>query len=596
MTHLTSGQKKSFFYQRWHMIPCCAAFNHVPLGVIITVDEKIQFINQKMSFLLKKRPQTAFAQKIADIFQAQPLIKKQVENGVRLLQAEKSCLFFKIYFMLPEQPSGKYLLVRAFWINPHQKKAGICWLFEDITVQYEKEVLEQYQKTSFRVFEMLRTIDIKKDKYQVFYQLLDEILKQYHLKTAIFLEREEKQLVCSFLVGEDQGFPNLFKKLSIYDTQISQSVAYQALIKKKAVGCTNIMQYHFYRKYLIRPDKKAILSAYAFPVILNKKVEGVISLYSYNADFFSPQIVKQLSQLILEISLFIEEARQKLKNQQDLSLYDQKLHKQIQVLEENKRIMQKQAEETNKMVADLVLAQSQAEAATRSKMNFLANVSHELRTPLNAIMGFSEAMQDETFGPLPNQPYKEYAGFIFSSARHLLSLINDILDLSRLDAGKLKLTETKVDIQKSLKEAISLIEQYPYTGKRVIKLHKMPSLMMRADNRALKQIFLNILSNAVKFTKDSGRIDIFVRLTSHSVRFIFQDDGIGVPKEKISQLFQPFSQIENIMTRTHEGSGLGLVLVKKMVILHQGKVVMKSDSQKGTRLIIDFPKDRIISV
>lgn len=589
-------RKRSSFYQQWQKIPCCRAFNHISMGIIITINGRVQFMNQKMSALLKTKPRRCYGKKINCLFEESKSVQERIEKGDSLLKKETTCLFFKSYLSFSEEESGHYFLIRTFKIDPHNKKAGICWVFEDVTAQKEKEIFEQYQQTSFRVFEMLRQIDVKKDKYQIFYQLLTVILKQYHLKTAIFLENKDKKLICSFLAGEDQVFPNLFKKLSVFDSQVKQSIAYQALMKKKAIGCNNIMKQPFYRKYLKRPREKTILSTYAFPIILSKKVEGVISLYSYESDFFSPQVVKQLSQLIQEISLFIEEARAKLKNQQAISQYEEKLQKQIQTLEENKKIMQKQAEESNKIVADLVMAQHQAEAATRSKMNFLANVSHELRTPLNAILGFSEAMYTETFGPLSNPQYKEYTSFIFSSAQHLLSLINDILDLSKMEAEKFKLMETRVDVRKSLKEAIALVEQYPYEGKRLICLHKSPHIVIRADERAFKQIFLNVLSNAVKFTKDEGHIDVFIRLTTKSVRFIVKDDGIGVPKEKINQLFQPFSQIENILTRTHEGSGLGLVLVKKMVILHQGKVMMKSVLKKGTSIIIDFPKDRIISM
>ncbi len=567
-----------------------AVLEDMPQGILVTQNGTICFANQKIYTLFQHGSPLKKYKKMSSFFRRYPSVIACLREGEQQILSQNCCLSFKKHFLFSKDTGGRYFLIRAFRFFSDEKL--VCWIFEDITVQKEKEIFEQYQETSFCVFELLRSIDVKEDKYTLLYRLLDKILKQYRLKTAIFLEQAERQLVCSFLVGEDRVFPHLFKKLSVFDSQVCQSAAYQAMIKKKPVGYRNIMQQSFYRRYLKRVNEKQILSTYAFPVIINKCVEGVISLYSYQEDFFSPIVVRQLSQLVSEICLFIEETQMKFGHQSVLEQYETKLQKQIQALKENKRILQKQAEETNKIVADLVLAQHQAEVANRSKMNFLANVSHELRTPLNAILGFTQAMQNEIFGPLSVR-YKEYTGFIFSSANHLLSLINDILDLSKMEAGRFSLIEEAVDLKATLQEAIALVEQYPYEGKRFITLHPMLPLILLADGRALKQIFLNVLSNAVKFTKDGGHVDIFITLTNEFVRLVFQDDGIGVPKEKIKQLFQPFSQIENIFTRTHTGSGLGLVLVKKMVILHQGAVRMESDN--GTRIIIDLPRSRVIS-
>lgn len=274
----------------------------------------------------------------------------------------------------------------------------------------------------------------------------------------------------------------------------------------------------------------------------------------------------------------------------------QNLSNQVLALQEDKNILETQVVEINKLVANLFIAQNQLEAMNKAQMNFIANVSHELRTPLNAILGFAQVMDDEVFGPIENKNYKEYVKFILSSSNHLLSLINDVLDLSKIQADRMFLYESNVDVNALLIEILSLARQFSKNNNRIIKLHPMPKIIMKADEKLLKQIFINILSNAVKFTNSDGKIDVFVKKISSGIRFIFQDNGIGIPKEKINQLFKPFIQIENILSRSHDGTGLGLVLVKKMVILHDGKVEIKSVLKKGTKVIIDFPEKRIVSM
>ena len=241
-------------------------------------------------------------------------------------------------------------------------------------------------------------------------------------------------------------------------------------------------------------------------------------------------------------------------------------------------------------------ARAAAENANRSKSEFIANMSHELRTPLNAILGFSEVMTTETFGPLPDQ-YREYMQYIYSSGQYLLSLINDILDLSSLEGGHPKLKDSDIALMPFISDVLDIVRYYPEGQNRQFSYQVQPNVLgLRVDERSLKQILLNVFSNAIKFTESNGKIEIDAHLLrTGELQISVRDDGIGIPSDKIKQLFQPFSQVENVMTRRHQGSGLGLVLVKRLVELQQGKVGLESTVGKGTTIIITFPADRVLN-
>ena len=265
-------------------------------------------------------------------------------------------------------------------------------------------------------------------------------------------------------------------------------------------------------------------------------------------------------------------------------------------LEEKILLLNKQAEETNKLLAELIMQQNKTEADNKAQMRFFSYVNHELRTPLNAIIGFAQVINSELFGPLNNQQYKEYISFILKSATHLLSIVNDVLDFSKIKEDKLILNETNISLSFILKEIIEVLNQILHENKITIQVYQKEDVVLFADERMIKQIFLNILSNAIKFTKKDGRIDIYIRKSPFGISIVFKDNGIGIGKNKIKKLFQPFYQTENIFSRNNLGTGLGLVLVQKMVILHQGRVSIKSTLHQGTELQIDFPQKRIISL
>ncbi|OEJ63804.1 sensor histidine kinase [Magnetovibrio blakemorei] len=236
------------------------------------------------------------------------------------------------------------------------------------------------------------------------------------------------------------------------------------------------------------------------------------------------------------------------------------------------------------------------ESANRSKTEFLANMSHELRTPLNAIIGFSEMMTEEMFGPVQNEKYLEYAGDITRSGSFLLEIINDILDVSKIEAGKLTLTEEDVDLAQVLNSGIRLIRDRAHEKKLVlIEEIASPLPLLLGDERRIKQALVNLLANAVKFTPERGRVTIRCALDTEGCVWIsVEDTGIGIDPKNIKKIMEPFGQADNSHTRKYGGTGLGLPLAKRLIELHSGALEISSVLGEGTALKIVFPSHRTI--
>ena len=245
----------------------------------------------------------------------------------------------------------------------------------------------------------------------------------------------------------------------------------------------------------------------------------------------------------------------------------------------------------------LTMAKEQAELANRAKSEFLAAMSHELRTPLNAILGFSEVIQNETFGPVGNVKYREYAGDIHESGHHLLDLINDILDLSKIESGTDELHEDKIEIPEIIRSTLKLVGHRAEQGGVKLQLELPDPLpALRVDERKLKQILVNLLSNAVKFTDAGGVVTLraWCRMGSGYV-FQIVDTGIGMAPEDIPKALSRFGQVDGDLNRQYEGTGLGLPLTKALVELHGGVLDLQSEVGVGTTVTVRFPAERIVA-
>ena len=246
--------------------------------------------------------------------------------------------------------------------------------------------------------------------------------------------------------------------------------------------------------------------------------------------------------------------------------------------------------------AELVKSKQAAEYANSAKSQFLATMSHELRTPLNAILGFSEVLTSQLLGPMEQPKYLEYAQDIHESGRHLLDLINDILDLAKLEAGKLELHETDISLPRTIERCVTLVRGRARQGNVTVHVevpHGLPT--MRGDERALRQVLLNLLSNAVKFTPEGGAVTVSGSFDAAlGFELSVSDTGIGMSRKDIETAFSPFGQIDSALSRKHEGTGLGLTITRELVRLHGGDVTIESVPDRGTTVTACFPAARAI--
>ncbi len=362
----------------------------------------------------------------------------------------------------------------------------------------------------------------------------DEMTQEFHLRGSHQIEKE------------------LVEALRSSPIQLGWGAVGQAATTRAPVGVTDILDERQYAATRFRPMLRQLgyRSLLAVPLLREDRIMGGLTIYRRKAGSFSTEVVKLLQTFATQSVLAIQNAR---------------LFREI--------------EEKSKQI----------EAANRHKSEFLANMSHELRTPLNAIIGFSEVLGERLFGEL-NEKQAEYTDDILSSGRHLLSLINEILDLSKVEAGRMELEVATFDLPTALENARTFVRERALRHAITLELsidQRLGEFM--GDERKIKQILLNLLSNAVKFTPEGGRINLSAKQSDGAVEISVSDTGIGISREDQGTIFEEFRQVGGDYAHKKEGTGLGLTLAKKFVELHGGKIWVESEVGKGSTFIFTLP-------
>src|SRR5215813_7803394 len=278
-------------------------------------------------------------------------------------------------------------------------------------------------------------------------------------------------------------------------------------------------------------------------------------------------------------------------HEQKLVDNDLRLRATVVDLQRSQSALERQTIELADLAQKYAEEKNRAEEANQAKSKFLANMSHELRTPLNAIIGFSEIMGSGMFGVLGSDKYQEYCHDILTSGKYLLEVINDILDMSKIEAGRMKLDMEQLDLSKILAESLRVVSGRAEDKNLNLAADIESTISIVADRRAAKQIIVNLLSNAVKFTPDDGKVTVRGQMLNDSIVLMIADTGIGIPPESLRRLGKPFEQVESQLTKSYQGSGLGLAIARSLTGLHGGTMKLRSKLGAGTVVRVTLPLD-----
>jgi len=443
----------------------------------------------------------------------------------------------------------------------------------DITERKKaQELIEQQLKR----LNGLRAIDIaissSFDLHVTLDILLQEVLSQLEVDAA------DVMLLNPTLRRLEYAASRGFRSTAIQNSHVKLGKGYagRAMLERQVIHIPNILEAGGPLAEALLAAQENLLDYYCVPLIVKNEAKGVLEIYHRTALQPNQSWLDFLEALAGQAAIAIDNAQ----------LFDT-------LQRSNAELEQRVAERTS----DLSRANLELEHALRIKDEFLANMSHELRTPLNSIIGLSDSLSEQTAGDL-NEKQQRYINIISESGHHLLELINDILDLAKIEAGQVTLSRDQVDIHLVSQSSLRMIRQLAMKKNQVVTIEVDEEVrLIWADERRLKQMLVNLLSNAVKFTPEGGKLGLEVHgdLPANKITISVWDNGIGIDPEDISKLFQPFIQLDAGLARENSGTGLGLALVAQMARLHGGSVSADSQPGSGSRFTISLPWESPLS-
>jgi PAS domain S-box-containing protein len=451
---------------------------------------------------------------------------------------------------------------RTFEINAYPSTRGVAVVAKDVTERKRSEFLMQKR------FELME-YSAEHNLQELVQKALDEISEWTHSAIGFFQFIKEDQITPSMQVWSTDTFQHFHSS----EVEEMHKPADQAGVWAEAVRKRRAVIHNNYRSM---SEKKGLPESHApliremiVPIIRNERIVAVIGIGNKPQDYTRDDL--EIMERFADYAWDVTERKQMV----------------LEIAEERNQLAKRVEERTS----DLSRANSNLARALRVKDEFLANMSHELRTPLNAILGLSESLGEQTAGPL-NEKQQRYLTTISESGHHLLSLINDILDLAKIEAGQITLDINKVDVNSISQASLRMIKQLAQKKNLDVSVEIDEKVgLMWADERRLKQMMVNLLSNAVKFTPEGGKVGLQINgdQEDNKVAITVWDTGIGIRTNDFDRLFQPFVQLDSGLARESSGTGLGLALVAQMARLHGGSINVQSDAGKGSRFTIILP-------
>ncbi|MFQ5801962.1 MAG: PAS domain S-box protein [Candidatus Methylomirabilales bacterium] len=479
--------------------------------------------------------------------------------------------------------------------NTDGEPMAIVTSCEDIT---ERKRVEEELQTRAHQLERLYTIGVALTSVLDYHAALQTIAEEARaLVQAKFVTvaiPDQPYLRVEALAGDDRGFTKNLRISLDPASPLGQGPTAKAFRKKAPVAIDDVLEDSSFAPWRGAASRVGIRSMVVVPLLYREEVRGFLVAFSDVPRVCDEGKIQLLTTLASQAVIAIENSR----------LYEE-LWQAARQLEAR---VEERTKELHAANVQLEEARYHSEKASGHKTEFLANMSHELRTPLNSILGFSELLTDEKFGPL-NEKQHRYVGNVLSSGRHLLNLINDLLDLSKVEAGKMQIHREQFSLKEALWEALNLVNWEAEKKNLRLALAVDQDLSnLSADPVRFRQILYNLLSNAVKFTLEGGIVTVSARCvqgsafriqgsegTDHEPRGDFveisvQDTGIGIAAEGLPKLFQPFTQLEAVCSKKHQGTGLGLALTKRLVELHGGQIRAVSEGEgQGSTFTIQLP-------